>query len=200
MALEVPNKTFITPVDLRKRYGRFDPNVWSRWQEKEKVRKLRNGLYMNKSHEIHGDWDAFTIASFLYSPSYVSLYSAFRFYNLIPESVFEITSVCTKKTAKFHSYYNYFFFRQIQPNYFFGYKIEAWRGSYFAIAYLEKAILDMAYLDPDFSDAGYLEEMRFDEDVLNENISWGRMNRYLQVMNSNVLTERIDLLKKVYEL
>ncbi|MEM1324841.1 MAG: hypothetical protein AAGI23_02745 [Bacteroidota bacterium] len=87
MALEVPNRTFITPVDLRKRYGHFDPNVWSRWQEQEQVKKLRNGLYLNEDYNIRGQLDFFAIANRIYSPSYISLISAFRYYNLIPEIV-----------------------------------------------------------------------------------------------------------------
>ena len=40
MAIEVPaGKILITPADLRKRYGDFDPAIFTRWQEEGKVDK-----------------------------------------------------------------------------------------------------------------------------------------------------------------
>jgi predicted transcriptional regulator of viral defense system len=200
MPLELPDKTFITPVDLRKRYGDFDPNIWSLWEQQGRIIKLRNGLYMKGDHQLHGSWDAFSIAYQLYTPSYVSLWSAFRLYNLIPESVFEITSVSTREAKEFFVGYSFHSFRKIQASHFFGYKIEKWRGNHFAIAYLEKAILDMAHLIEDFTDAGYVEEMRFDEDVLNEDVSWDRMEKYLRLYDLPRLTKSIEVIRAVYDI
>ncbi|MEN0003385.1 MAG: hypothetical protein AAF798_04555 [Bacteroidota bacterium] len=200
MSLEVPEQTFITPTDLLKRYQRFDPNIWTRWQRAGKVVKLRNGLYLNKNYQIRGDLDRFVIANQMYSPSYISLHSALRYYNLIPEAVFEVTSISTRKTKAFDNNYTLYSFRKLQPSYFFGYKVEPWRGNYYAIAYLEKAILDMMYLDAAFSDSDYLLEMRFNQEVLIEEISWDRMNLYLKLYDSGVVSSRVELLKKVYGL
>ncbi|MEM1324840.1 MAG: hypothetical protein AAGI23_02740 [Bacteroidota bacterium] len=74
--------------------------------------------------------------------------------------------------------------------------MEAWRGNYFKLAYLEKAIIDFAYLTPEILEYGYLEEMRLDEDVLNEDISWERMEKYLRLFDSPKLTKTIDLLRE----
>lgn len=200
MQLEVPNRTFITPIDLRKRYNSFDPNIWTRWQKAGKVVKLRNGLYLNNKYQVRGDLDRFVIANQIYTPSYVSLHSAMRYYNLIPEAVFEVTSVSTRKTKAFENAHTLYSYRKLQPAYFFGYRVESWRGNYFSIAYLEKALLDMMYLNPEFSDPDYLKEMRFDEDVLNENISWERMNLYLKLYDSDSISNRVELLKEVYSL
>ncbi len=94
MAIEVPaGKIFITPADLRKRYGDFDPAIFTRWQEEGKVDKIRDGLYLSGEFELRGDLDRFVIAEELYSPSYISLHSALRYYNFIPETVYQVTSV-----------------------------------------------------------------------------------------------------------
>ena len=71
--LKVPKGSdFITPLQLRKRYGKYDPNVFKRWQEEGKVEKIRNGLYLNNDYELHSNTDRYKIAYELYSPSYVS--------------------------------------------------------------------------------------------------------------------------------
>lgn len=49
--------------------------------------------------KIHGH--QMCISNTLYEPSYISLESALRYYNLIPEGVFLTTAVSTKKTQNF---------------------------------------------------------------------------------------------------
>ncbi|MEL6669297.1 MAG: hypothetical protein AAFP08_10035, partial [Bacteroidota bacterium] len=62
--LEIPEgHDFITPLQLRKRYGKYDPNVFKRWQEQGKVEKIRNGLYLSSSFEHYSEVDTFKIAN-----------------------------------------------------------------------------------------------------------------------------------------
>lgn len=72
--------------------------------------QLRKGLY-HTSHLVSSKSpEAFLIANHLYGPSYVSLDSALFYWGMIPERVFEITSVTTKKSKRFighNTHYSY---------------------------------------------------------------------------------------------
>ncbi|MEM7572352.1 MAG: hypothetical protein AAF433_05610 [Bacteroidota bacterium] len=199
-SLEVPDRVFITPNSLRKRYGDFDPNVFTRWQRQGKVEKIRNGLYLHGGYRLHGSLDRFCIAKQLYQPSYVSLISALRHYNIIPETVYSVTSIATRKTKSFQFRSTRYHYHQLKPELFFGYYEEKWRGQTYRIASREKALLDLAYLEPNFSDAGWLEEMRFDEDELKDGLDWDKMILYNQLFESPTVTSRIALLLNVYDL
>jgi predicted transcriptional regulator of viral defense system len=202
MALPVPTDTypFVTPQLLRLHHGRFDPNIFTRWQRQGKVEKIRNGLYLDTRFEIRGDVDRFLIANQLYAPSYVSLWSAFRYYNFIPEEVFMLTSMSTRKSKEFKFHRTVFQYRSLSPDLFFGYYLIGWKDAYYAIATPEKAILDLAYLEPLFSDVGWLEELRLDEFELNELIDREKLVRYTERYQSKTVRNRIDLFIKTFAL
>lgn len=196
---EVPDREFITVNDMKKRYGTFDPNVFKRWVDEGKVRKLRNGLYRNESRPMQGDWDKYLVANALYPPSYVSLISALRFYNFIPETVYSVSSVSTRKTKVFRLGRLGYIFKSIKPSLFFGYTVERWRGDTFCMATPEKAILDLAYYEPQFYDHDWLREMRFDFDAIDTTIDWDRMMKFTARMNSKVVSNRITRLYEVMD-
>jgi predicted transcriptional regulator of viral defense system len=78
--------------------------------------------------------------------SYVSLESALRYHNLIPEHVAAITSVTTGRPREWENEFGRFFYRHIQPRYFFGVEYRLVLGRQHAfIAYPEKALLDLIY-------------------------------------------------------
>ena len=187
--------TFVTPASVRLRAGReIDPNLFTRWQREGRVRKLRNGLYLNAEVRLRGPADHFLVANRLYEPSYVSLHAALHYWGLIPEAVFEVTSVSTRKTAMFRVGGVRYSYRQIAPAMLFGYDVAEWRGSSLYVAHAEKALIDYAYFHAEMDDPDYVYEMRFDESVLAE-LDWGRMERYLRWADSPALTRRIDLLR-----
>lgn len=74
------------------------------------ISQLRKGLYL-----VESEWgleypEPFLIANHLYGPSYISLDSALFYWGMIPERVFEITSVTIKKSKKYRTgnlYYNF---------------------------------------------------------------------------------------------
>ena len=187
--------TFVTPAAVRLRAGReIDPNLFTRWQREGRVEKLRNGLYLNAETRLRGPADHFLVANRLYGPSYVSLHAALHYWGLIPEAVFEMTSVSTRKTATFRAGGVRYSYRQIAPSLLFGYDVAEWRGGLLHVAHAEKALIDYAYFHPGMDDPEYVYEMRFDESVLAE-LDWGRMERYLNWAGSPVLTRRIGLLR-----
>jgi hypothetical protein len=65
------------------------------------LHQLRRGLYITGSLVSPKTPEPFLIANHLYGPSYISLDSAMFYWGLIPERVFEISSVTSKKSKRF---------------------------------------------------------------------------------------------------
>lgn len=63
--------------------------------------QLRRGLYLTTTLVSAKTPEPFLIANHLYGPSYVSLDSALFYWGLIPERVFEISSVTPKVSKRF---------------------------------------------------------------------------------------------------
>lgn len=135
-------------LSLRKKDRQVVFNQLGRWQAKGLIIKLKRGIYMLNEDNRKIDPDKSFIANQLYTPSYVSLEYALSFHGLIPEAVFGITSVTTKKTVFFENILGKFSYQHIKPSAFRGFKISktAWGGSYF-LADPEKAIVDFIYLN-----------------------------------------------------
>ncbi|MBI4706351.1 MAG: hypothetical protein HY761_00270 [Candidatus Omnitrophica bacterium] len=123
-------------------------NQLIRWQQRRLVIKLKRGLYLLNESDRKVNPSRFYIANQLYSPSYVSLESALSFYELIPERVFDITSIATKKTSRFKNELGLFVYQHIKPGCFRGFKVIKEKGSGgFLIADPEKALVDFLYLN-----------------------------------------------------
>mgnify|MGYP001616280895 CR=1 FL=1 len=86
------------------------------------------------------------IANKLYSPSYISLEFALSYHGVIPETVYEITSVTTKATRRFETLGKVFSYRTIKKAAYTGYEIQKQQGLSFNIANAEKAFVDVNYL------------------------------------------------------
>ncbi len=86
------------------------------------------------------------VANKLYSPSYVSLECALSYHGVIPETVYEITSVTTKATRRFETLGKAFSYRKIKKTAYTGYEIQKQQGLTFNIADPEKAFVDTNYL------------------------------------------------------
>ncbi len=88
------------------------------------------------------------IANKFYSPSYISLEFALAYYGVIPEVVYEITSVTTKATRRFEvkTLGKVFSYRKIKKAAYTGYNIQKSQGVSFNIADAEKAFVDANYL------------------------------------------------------
>lgn len=65
------------------------------------IYQLRRGLYITTDLVSTNTPEPFLIANHLYGPSYVSIDSALFYWGLIPERVFEISSVTPKTSKRF---------------------------------------------------------------------------------------------------
>ena len=123
-------------------------NQLTRWQKRGLVIRLKRGIYALNKRDRRVNFSRFFLANQLLWPSYVSMESALSYYDLIPETVADVTSVSTKKTSRFTNSIGRFIYQHIKPDAFRGYrtyKDEA--GLECLIAEPEKAVVDFLYLN-----------------------------------------------------
>ena len=144
---------------------------------------------------------ALFVANRLYLPSYVSLHTALAFYELIPESVVQISNVTTLKTANFKNQFGTFTYKTIKPECFFGYDILPFsKERSILMAKPEKALLDLLYLYTFYQTEDDLKELRLDEDVLHEIVKSDLLLFYVSKFNNKALEKRTKILIKTYHL
>jgi predicted transcriptional regulator of viral defense system len=114
-----------------------------RYAKKGFIARVRRGLYV---FGCDGAVPAPYLANKLYEPSYVSLEFALSYHRVIPETVYEVTSVTTMNTQKFHVAGTTFSYRRIKKEAFTGYAAARQGEFNFFIADPEKAFVDLAYL------------------------------------------------------
>lgn len=177
----------------------FDKKNLSRWQKKGYIIKLRNGLYTFPEFVDKPGFNYY-FANRIYQPSYISLHYALNFYGVIPEVIKRITSVSTKKSMQFNNTAGVFVYQTVKPNIFFGYEIKEFDQVGVNIACIEKAIIDFFYLFPFYNSTEEIENLRFDNDILKNDVKLDKLNDYLLIINQKSLNQRISLMKKVYGL
>jgi predicted transcriptional regulator of viral defense system len=131
------------------------------WQAKGYIRKVVRGYYVFSAATLTEN-SLFAAANRIYSPSYISLESALAEYRFIPEAVYSVTSVTTRKTATFASPLARFSYRTVRPSFFKGYRVIRTGVYPVLIASPEKAIFDFLYLKPDIRAVEDLEALRID--------------------------------------
>ena len=178
----------------------FDRNNLTRWCRRGLLVKLRNQYYAFPEYRQVPDFSRY-VANRIYSPSYISLHSALSFYGMIPEEVVQLTSVTTLKTARFENDFGTFHYQNVKTPFYFGFEIktmQSGRGLLFATP--EKALLDLLYLNPYYKTEQDMEELRLDEDFMQNELDTERLNGYLSKMESKTLEQKVKRLMKVYEL
>ena len=178
----------------------FDRNNLTRWCRKGRLVKLRNQYYAFPEYRSIPDFSRY-VANRIYAPSYISLHSALSFYGMIPEEVVQVTSVTTLKTARFQNDFGTFHYQNVKETLYFGYEIKALpngRGILFATP--EKALLDLLYLNPYYTTEQDLEDLRLDEDFMQNEFNQARCADYLTRIGNMALEQRIRRLVKVYGL
>lgn len=136
--------------------------------------RLKRNLFIVNPELAGKETDVCLCANHLYGPSYVSLQWALRHYGLIPEQVFMMTSVTTKRSRSFKTPVGTFSYTQVPSGYFpIGIDSTEENGVHFLLASPEKALCDTILQDnfvPHQSVkalATYLEEdLRLDMEML----------------------------------
>jgi predicted transcriptional regulator of viral defense system len=177
----------------------FDRNNLTRWQRKGLLVKLRQGFYAFPEYVAQSNF-SFFVSNYIYKPSYISLHSALAFYGIIPEAVTQITAVSTLKTAAFENNFGSFSYMKMKQNLFFGYDILPLGERSIHIAQPEKAILDLLYLYPFYNTESEIENLRLDEDFVQNNLNIGKLALYLDKFDNKKLTKRVEIFTDLYDI
>ena len=183
--------TIFSVKEVRKADPRFHRRRLNEWQERDLIKKVVRGYYIFSDAKVDEN-TLFEIANRIYSPSYVSFEMALARYQLIPESVYGITSASTRKTYRFRTPIADFIYRTIHPRLFFGYDLIRHTGRSFKIASPEKALLDFFYLHPNIKQEKDFESLRINGDVFREQVDAEKLNDFLIRFSQKRLTKRIE--------
>jgi predicted transcriptional regulator of viral defense system len=178
----------------------FDRNYITRWQKRGLLIKLRQGYYTFPEFKTSSDLSLY-FANKLYQPSYISLHTALSFYGIIPEIVASITSVSSLKTTTFTNEFGDYVYKKIKEDYIFGYDLKPLSDKIaMKIATPEKAILDLLYLYPFYNTTQELQDLRFDEDFMQDELDRERLLEYTDKFKSRALERRVKTMLKAYDL
>jgi len=178
----------------------FDRNNFVRWTKKGLLIRLRQGYYTFPEYKGRSDYTLY-FANRIYRPSYISLHTALAFYGLIPEAVVQVTSVTSLKTASFENEFAEYNYRTIQQELMFGYVHKPISDSKsILLAQPEKALLDLLYLYPFYTTEQEMEELRLDEDFLEVEFDFNRLEEYKARFKNKALEKRVRILLNTYGL
>lgn len=200
--IDFQNQLSIYPVvslqDMRKVFGDFSYRQLDRWEKKGYLKKLKRGFYCFTGQAFDQN-TLFYTANKIYAPSYVSLETALKHYGLIPEEIFQATSVSTKKTANFETPLGNFSYKQIKPSLYWGYRLVDFGNQKILLAEPEKAVLDYLYIHPKLKTADDFRGMRLDMDEFKSQINLERFNKYLEMFESKSLAKRAIVFLKTLQ-
>lgn len=178
----------------------FDRNNLSRWINRGLLIRLRQGCFTFPEYKGKPGY-AWYFANRIYRPSYISLHSALSFHGIIPESVIQITSVTSLKTAYFVNPFGEYSYKTIKKELMFGSVLKPMSdGRTMQIADPEKALADLLYLYPEYSTAQHMMDLRLDEEYLQNDINKNLLKDYISRFKSKTLDKRVNQLFTTYGL
>ncbi len=178
----------------------FDRNNLTRWAKKGYLVRLRQGYFAFAEYKSKPDYSLY-FANRIYRPSYISLHTALAFYGMIPEAVVQITSVTSLKTAFFTNDFGEYDYKSVKENLIFGYELKPIADNRtIQFATPEKALLDLLYLYPFYDSEQEMEELRLDENYLQDDLNKELLMKYSGKFESKALDHRVKLLFKTYDL
>ncbi len=149
-----------------RRYG-----VMKRAMASGKIINLRRGLYCFAEPYRRHPLNLFSIAQYLYPPSYMSLESALAYHGWIPESVQTTTSVAQRRSCHMNTPMGMFHYYHLQCEPFFAGVTREWAesGAYF-MATPWKAVVDyvVAYKKEWRGIYPLIHSLRIDEEQLHD--------------------------------
>jgi predicted transcriptional regulator of viral defense system len=165
-------KTYITDIDLSMIIDRSDASRYglvNRAIKQGILIHIRKGLYVISLPERRGKVDVLELGQMIYGPSFISLESALEYHRMIPERVYEVTSVTTNRSVEFSTPIGLFSYKKIpKTNFLLGVeRIEKNSTCYF-MAHPWRAIADLIYIGHrDWSGLNNLcEDLRIDKNHL----------------------------------
>lgn len=193
--LKFKNDRIIDVRNLINFFGHIDRRRLYEWQKKGYIKKITNNYYIFSDANID-DTMLRMIANRIYNPSYIGLESALSYYGLIPEAVFQISNVTTRKTKRFKTGIAQFSYRSIHKRFFWGYSLKNIHTHTFFISEPEKTILDYLYLNPHIDDESTFEELRLNKEQIQNLLNPHRLEEYLNIFSMSRLSKSVDRLMR----
>jgi len=174
-------RPFFETYELVTLFNEPEPQIMSRisrWVKQGKLIRLRRGKYLLASPYQKKGADLFYISNYLYTPSFISLFTALQHYHCIPEEVHVIQAITTRQTAAWDTSIGRFRYFSTVPDRFFGYSKMSLGDSEQQNAYIadvERALVDICYFS-----TGEWEQKRWSELRLQnvERFSADRLQEY----------------------
>lgn len=182
--------TVFSLTDIKRIEPQFHRTRLNEWQNKGYLKKIIKGHYIFATQNLNENV-LFEIANRIYAPSYVSLEMAFSWYHLIPESVYGITSVSTRRTYAIQSVIGNFIYKAIKPELFFGYELIKYNNKHFKMASVEKSLLDYFYLNPHLKHEADFSSLRFNSEFFLNRFNRETLLNYLDRFAQKSLSNRI---------
>ncbi len=177
--------------DVRKIDANFFQPQLMDWLKRGYIKSFAGEYYLLADQPMDESL-LYMLANKLYKPSYISLESALAYHHVIPESVLSVTSISSRKSKQFDSDWGVLYYRSVKPLFMFGYEvIEPAPNRKYAMASLEKAVLDYLYLNTHISSFDDFEGLRWDKDALLPIVSNERFRTYQNIFNKKALDNRV---------
>jgi len=189
---QLSNYPIFSLRDVRKIFDDFSYRQLDRWEKKGYLKKVKRGFYCFSNQNFDQNL-LFYVANKIYVPSYISLEKALKVYGLVPEEIFQITSVGTKKTTNFETSVGNFSYRQIKPSLFWGYRLVEFGQQKILLAEPEKAILDYLYIHPNLKTAEDFLGMRINANEFGMQINLEKFQKYLDAFKNKQLFKRVNI-------
>jgi len=178
--LRLSGLNVFTPKDVARLTLKPINYVYLMLHKNKRLVRIEKGLYC-----LQGT-DPMVIASYLMTPSYISLISAFSYYKLIDQVPRTIKVVTGKRHAPLDIIGTRIEFRSVKKGMLYGYR----REHNIAIADIEKAIVDSLYL---LEDTQYLEEVISNASA-SGSFDAGKLISYAKKSGKHIVYERAKLL------
>lgn len=157
----------------------------ARYIKKGLIIKLRKGFYCFSTYMP----SEFEIANKIYQPSYISFDSALSYYQMIPETIYSITSATSQITRSFKVNNLLYTYQKIKKEAYGGYRPQNMQGFTVLIAEPEKALADYLYfIDLKKRSLGY-------ERLDLKKIKKERLIEYVKLFKRPTMNQ---LIKKIY--
>lgn len=198
----IERKPYFSKPELSLLLGKQGKNLdkkLSRLLQTGYLLQLKNGLYTTHLYALlYKDTFPEYIANILYYPSYLSLEYVLQKEGLIPEAVYQYTSISAKTPRMYQNQIGIFTYNKIKSSLFTGYIEVAFHEHYrIKIATKAKALFDYFYLKPmqSIGSLQLIDDMRIQWDIFNEH-DCEEFEHYIGLSESKKMKKIYALVKK----
>ena len=187
-------------------FGAIDRRRLYEWAKKKHITPVIKGVYIFSEFEDTKGLE-FLIANKIYEPSYLSLEYVMSSESLIPEAVYTLTSISTKKTVVFDTSFGNFNYRNLKTELYRGYELRKIEIPLYGktiertvkTATIEKALFDFVYLKKGLLTKNEILEMRFDRNVLAA-LNKKSLRNYTSLSNNRTVEINLTHIFKHYDI